>query len=225
MDAIPQPPDLFVAIEAAKPLTLADLGPLLLMLFFLPGDWLIWAALTHAPAVARFLELAPQSYGGLLSGFVSACAWIALLIGTSMTYTAIRDFDEALTRRIVNLYQDACRRARIAAALTAYRWRRLRGSLEARQTPQLSEELVLTDEEIRVLRAHAKVGPGYALAVGELAAALGARTYEVQRTLERLTRLNLLRSTIGGLDGQNAYHLTPAGRAFLVFRQMAPKDA
>ena len=73
------------------------------------------------------------------------------------------------------------------------------------------------------MRIHGELGPGYALAVSEVAASLRARVNHAQELLERLTKLQLLESTVGGLDGENAYRLTRTGRAFLIFRQMARK--
>ncbi len=120
----------------------------------------------------------------------------------------------ALSARLV-------RSTRIARALLASRFR-------AREKPrgdkiEFGEDIDLSREELRVLQIHGELGPGYALAVSEVAASLRARVHHAQELLERLTKLQLIESTVGGLDGENAYRLTRAGRAFLIFRQMAPK--
>ena len=73
----------------------------------------------------------------------------------------------------------------------------------------------MSRNEQRVLELHAKLAPGFALSVSDVAAAFNARGYEVRDVLERLKRLDLLHTTVGGLDGEPAYTLTAAGRALL----------
>ena len=221
MDTIPKPLNPFdVDVDGGDAFTVSDVGPLLQQLFFMPGDWLLWSLSSYAPPLAQFFEISAQNYGGWLSGFVSALAWITLAVGSSMTYTAARSFDEALTRRVVDLFADLRRRARISATLIGYRYRRIRESVQKKPPVEAPQELELSDAEMRVLRAHAALQPGYALAVSEIAATLNVRSYELQRALDRLMRLHLLNSTIGGLDGETAYTLTPAGSAFIAFRAL-----
>jgi hypothetical protein len=219
-EAIPVPP----GIEAAGAdawLTSHDTGALLYQLFFLPGDCLVWAVATYLPSVAAFLEIGPADYGGVLAGFVSTCAWILLVVTAAIVYQKIVDADVALTRGVARLSARVVRSTRIARALLASRFR-------AREKPhggkiEFGEDIDLSREELRVLQIHGELGPGYALAVSEVAGSLRARVHHAQELLERLTKLQLIESTVGGLDGENAYRLTRAGRAFLIFRQMAPK--
>jgi DNA-binding MarR family transcriptional regulator len=225
MNPISKPADPFESAFGAEAATVSDVGAWLQQLFFLPGDWLLWTLASYAPPIARFFELSTADYGGVFSGVVSALVWLALLILGSIAYTAVRDFDQALTARIVQLYEDARRRIRVAANVIAYRIRqiRTRRADTRRNAPaaEFSEEIDVSIAELRVLHAHAQLPPGYALSVSDVAAALGRRKHDVQQTLSRLKQLNLLNSTVGGLDGESAYTLTPAGRAFLQFRQTA----
>jgi DNA-binding MarR family transcriptional regulator len=209
----------------AQPLTISRLGEGLLVLFFAPGDWLLWTVVSYAPPVAAFLEISAADYGGVLSGFISALAWLAALVIVSVVAMAVRDFDQALTCRIVQWHQDVRRRIRVASNLIGFRWRRLaerRGSQRRRVEPtiELSEELDVSVAELRVLHAHSELPPGYALPLSDAAVRLGAAKADVERMLSRLKQLNLLCSTVGGLDGESAYTLTAAGRAFLQFRRM-----
>jgi hypothetical protein len=74
----------------------------------------------------------------------------------------------------------------------------------------------LSRDELRVLELHAKLAPGFALAVSDVAAELDMRGYEVLDVLERLHhRLRLLHSSVVGLDGETAYTLSSNGRALL----------
>jgi DNA-binding MarR family transcriptional regulator len=189
--------------------------------YFLPGDWLIRTIVTYLPALAAFLDISAAGYGGVLSGFVSTCAWLLLLISGSIAYQSIRAADHALTRGVTGLWGETVRRSRIAVALLAARLRRRKEP--APEQIEFTEDLALSRDELRALQLHAELGPGFALAVSEVASALGARTHQAQQVLERLTQLGLLDNTVGGLDGESAYTLTRTGRAFLIFRQLAPK--
>ena len=97
-------------------LSVADLPPWLVEAFFLPGDWLIAAALTYASPVARLLQLDPGDYGGVLSGVVSAMAWfLGARIASSM-YGTTRDIDHALTQTLIQKNLAARRGVRISFA-------------------------------------------------------------------------------------------------------------
>ena len=189
--------------------------------FFLPGDWSIWAAATYAPSLTKFLELGPSAYGGILSGFVSAVAWLAILIIVIIVYSSIREFDRVLTHRIVGAYSEVRRRMRIAMTLLGYRARRIVYDKPAAETEsfEFAESIELSVLEVAALRLHAGLKPGYALAESEVAAALKVRRNQAQDALGKLKRLNLLETAVGGGGGETAYRLTRAGRGFLVFRR------
>jgi hypothetical protein len=128
----------------------------------------------------------------------------------------VRDLDRVVTNKIGAGYREVCRRVRLLIALARYRRTRRR-----RCQPtgvELTEEPDLGRNELRVLQVHANIGPGYALAKSEVAMLLKARVHELEGALERLQRLALLESTMGGLDGETAYTLTPTGRAVLLAR-------
>jgi hypothetical protein len=217
---IPVPPGLEAAGADAW-LASDDWSVQLYQLFSLPGDSLVWAIASYMPSVAAFLEIGPDDYGSVLAGFVSACAWIVLMVTTAIVYQKIRDVDDALTRGVASFGAHVVRGTRIARALFA---RALRERKKPRETTiEVAEDIDLGREELQVLRLHGNLKPGYALAVSEVATTIHARVRHAQDLLERLTKLQLLESTVGGLDGENAYRLTRSGRAFLIFRQMKPK--
>jgi hypothetical protein len=226
MNSIPNPPALFgIGFPSAGEITVSGAVAWLERLFFLPGDWLLWALAAHAPHAASFLKLSSAHYGGAFAGIVSAMAWIAAFVIVGTIYSAVRDLDRALTQRLANLYGDARARLRVAARLVVYRLRKVAGKTEQRrrQEPvlELSEHADLAAEELKILHAHLGLTPGFALPVSDVAVVLRARKADAERVLAKLARLDLLRSTIGGLDGESAYTLTPAGRAFLAFRRAA----
>ncbi len=194
-------------------------------LFFAPGDRLIFALAAHAPRAAAFLHLSSADYGGVFSGFVSALAWLTALLVTATAYGAVCDFDRALTQRIARLYDVGRSRVRIAINLAAYRLRRMRGEnlprRRAEPVLELTEEVEVSVAELKVLHVHSKLTPGATLRIGDVETAVGLGKTEARRVLRRLEKLNLLTRAAGGDDGKTRYALTPAGRAFLVFRQLS----
>jgi hypothetical protein len=205
--------------------TISEAASWLQQAFFLPGDWLIWALATYAPAPAEYLEIGAGDYSGVLSGFLSVLAWLGLIIIACITFAALRDFDHALTNRIERLYAEALRRFRVARALLAYRIRRTRKAPASTEPIEFADEINLAAEELRVLQLHGGVQPGYALSISEIAASLKLPRDRVRKVAGRLKQLQLLDSTVGGREGESAYRLTRAGRAFLVFRQIEPGHA
>jgi hypothetical protein len=189
--------------------------------FFVPGDWLIWTTATYAPPVAGFLELGPSAYGGILSGFVSAFAWLAALLLFIIVYGSIRDFDRALTSRIVRGYAEMLRRIRVGTALLEYRLRSLRKKPPKPDGIEITQETDLSADEVAVLQLYADLQSGYVLSESEIAAKLDLRRNRAEQALARLRKLGTLETTLGGSEGESAYRLTGAGRGLLVHRQLS----
>ncbi len=201
--------------------TLGDLPASAAQAFFVPGDWLIWTTATYAPPVARFLEIGPADYGGLVSGVASGLIWLALVVLAAVVTGIVRDLDRRLTDSLVGGWREARRRLRVGVALLGYRWRQLvRAKRSAAEVIEFSEEPEVGEAELRALRLHAKLQPGYSLGVSDVAAGLGVRKHEARQILSRLRQLQFVSPTLGGSgDGENAYTATRAGRAFVAFRQ------
>src|SRR5260221_12640542 len=77
--------------------TFADVFERLWALFFLPGDLFLHVLLTYAAPLARWLELGPADYGGLVSAFLSAGAWFGVFTIASVAYHYVGDFDRQAT--------------------------------------------------------------------------------------------------------------------------------
>ena len=105
----------------------------------------------------------------------------------------------------------------------AYRW--YDADQRTMRYPFDGEEPSLSRDEARALELFARLTPGFALAVSDVAEELHARAYEVRAVLERLQRLKLVQPTVGGLDDETAYTLTSPGRALLRLRQPRPGTA
>jgi len=206
MDELPTPPYPFDEAGAALGM------PSLQQLFFLPGDWSIYLLARYVPAIAEWLGIGAADYGSTYSASLSLIGWSLVTIALIVVWTAIKDLNSAMTRGVSTLYLETRRHIRMAIVRAKYR----RGR-KPRTEPaiEVTEMRSLDAAELRVLRLHGNVAPGYALAVSDIAERLAARGYEVRGVLERLQTLKLLQATVGGLDGETAYTLTPVGRALL----------
>jgi hypothetical protein len=191
--------------------------------FFLPGDWALYLLASRAPLIAEWLDVGPADYGGTLAGLLAWSLWILLAIALIAATSAVRRFDRAVTRGLVDGVAEVRRRMRMA--ITFARYRRGRRAAERKEPTFDGDAAILSGDEVRVLEMHAKIAPGFALSVSDVAEELHARTHEIRGTLERLQRLDLLHSTVGGLDGETAYTLTAAGRALLRMRHARPRAA
>lgn len=220
MDEVrPPEPSLALDANADGSFTISDALPWLAQVYFLPGDWLIWLAVTRAPFLADFLEVSTGDYGGLLSGFLSGSVWLAGFIGVLVVGHSVRVIDAMLTTRVRNSYDFLLRRIRVMTQLMKHRLTERRARRQVEQI-EFSEEPDLDAAELRALAAYAGVEPPYALGVSEVAAQVRSSKRETEAVLEKLTKLGLLKRATGTADGEHAYLLSPPGRAWLAFRRL-----
>jgi hypothetical protein len=217
MEPINAPPNPFIAETGSL------LIPSFEEWFYLPGDWVLYLLASRVPAVAELLGVSEPAYGGTLAALIAWTCWIVFAIALIIFTSAVRRFDRALTDNIVGAVVDVRRYMRMAVVFLQYRVK-LRTK---RKEPviEVGEEPGLSRDEMRVLIIHSKLAPGFALSTSDVAQELGTRGHEIRAALERLQKLRLLQATVGGLDGETAYTLTPAGRSVLQIRRAEPRMA
>ena len=194
--------------------TVTDVGLWLQTLFFLPGDTLIWFSLRYAPEITQFFEVDAAQYGSTFSALLSVFVWLGiavLLLTTSHWFTML---DRAVTGVVQNSLTKVATRSHIAGrAIT---------DVLARQKLALrhwwrraDHRLHLSEEEIRVLKAHAHIDPSSALALSDLVRATGVPRLQIVGILDRLSELQLLDRRVDPENNEFGYALTPPGRKFL----------
>lgn len=202
--------------------TIGDIVLWLEEAFFLPGDWSIWLLSTYLPGTGKFLELDDSDYGGVFSGFVSAFTWLAALLIVLIVLRAIKSFDDAVTRAVRNAHDEGVRRARLAWAAFKYRLRRGKRRAAPAQI-EFAEEIELSPPQSRVLERLLDVPAPYALSLRDIAEAQNIARSEAAGLVAQLKALNLVSIVDGGAYDDRACAITSAGRAYLVFRQLAPR--
>ncbi len=216
MEPIPLPPNPFVAAGGEL------VFPTFRECFFLPGDWAIYWLASRVPAIADLLGIGASDYGSTFSGILAWALWMSFAIASIVGVHTVRRLDRALTSGITYGFAELRRRARMVIV----RLRHRRSERVVRKEPTFyGEEPTLSTDEQRVLELHAKVAPGFALAVSDVAAEVEMRKHVVRGLLERLQRLELIQATVGGLDGETAYTLTASGRALLRLQHARPRLA
>jgi len=214
-------------INADGQLTLSDVGLWCYHGFFAPGDYILSTLISGAPAVAKFLELSPVDYQGVLSGFLSAVIWIGSVLSIGVGYGIVRNLDRVLTSYIRRVYRETLRGARIIRTWTACRVHGLKDRMRLVR-PDMSqevelEELALNQLEVAVLRFSAELSPGYLVTASDIAAALGIRASQTQQTLDKLKELHLVASAFGTNDDEDGYRSTRLGK--LVLMSLSPTAA
>lgn len=205
--------------------TVTDLGHWAQHVFFLPGDSLLSAVLKHAPAVARFLELTPDDYGGAFPGVLSTLVWLSATLALLTFATAVRNLDRLLTAYVLSFHAEARRRVlmtkirfttRVHRLMERYA-RRERGMEES--SIQVAEVPPLNETELAILEWHATLSPGCMATAREIAAGLELPAHEAEHALAKLTEMQLLQTGFGLVDGEVTYHLSRPGHVFLRARK------
>lgn len=213
-------PSLTRDMNADGQFTLSDVWLWIVHVYFLPGDAVLWAALTYAPGLATFLELGPGSYHGLFTAMVSGGVWLVALVIIGVVYGLVRNLDQALTACVVRYYREWRRRFRVLRTWTLCQLRALKLRLPLWQheaAPELDlGELELSDLERDVLRSTALLAPGYVYTAIDIAGSLEIRRSEAIRTLDRLRSLQLLETGFSASDGERGYRLSQSGRFFVM---------
>jgi DNA-binding MarR family transcriptional regulator len=217
MDTVEHSTDLIDDLSRDAQGALIDAALWLYRGFFIPGDHLLSLLSAHAPRVAASIAIDAASYGGMLSGFVSAVVWLGAIIVIVVVYKLIRALDRALTAFVWRLFEELRRTARVVTRRLGIAFRSYALERQARLArTEVSERPMLTALELAVLRSHAKLPPGHLVTPSQIASAIDMRSADVEQALAALRKLSLIERTFGAGDGEDGYRLTRAGQVFLV---------
>jgi DNA-binding MarR family transcriptional regulator len=174
--------------------------------FFWPGDQLL----------SKFSTIEDAARGGMLSGVISAVAWLGAIVLLVMVYRFIRHLDRTLTAFVLRLHDEAQRALRVVARRLTIAFRSYAVARQARLTrTEVSELPALTGLQLEVLQSHAALPPAHLLTPSEVASDLGMRSADIEKVLGTLRKLSLVERTLGAGDGEDGYRLTRAGEVFL----------
>lgn len=180
-----------------------------------PGEAIAAWLNQHAPALSSWLSELFQDH---LTLVLSAAGWLVL---TVIGYALMRSGQKAFLAGRTLVTRLRISSIAFISYLKSGTLARLPGVLASGSSQGVShEEIELSDLDLAVLRMSATLPPGYAISVVELAERLRERPSQVERSLIRLRRHQLVDPLLGSTDGFNDYRLTDSGTWF-VSRQLA----
>ena len=194
--------------------TLNDLGIAVLDAFLFPGTFALSHLSTHAPAIALQLGITAEGNGVILPAAVSVLSWSLLLFliwKISRLLVMAAQIANAVIRRS---FSQAAYRIRSLRARIAYKARQVIPMRRSDNSRSVSE-IEFNDLDVTVLQTSAALPPGLVLSAPDLAGKLTLRPAQVQRSLDKLRKHQLLDSVIGATDGFDNYRLTQAGATLL----------
>ena len=197
--------------------SVGDLGPMLVHLFFLPGDGLLWLALNHAPAVVAFFNLSESAFGAVQSALLSTLVWLFAILALGTLQSMANRFAWAVRAYVSGACSELLRRTRVGKILMAYRVRRWRQNRVEPEMSDLATEVDLSATELEVLSLHSEMDNETAFGIREIAQSVGISLKQAQGAVDRLKRLQFLANRMGE---KSSYCLTRPGQMFLASRNM-----
>jgi len=193
---------------------LHDPGKVIYDAFLLPGDFVLTQFVAHAPTLALRLGIGGESDGLMLPAVLSLLVWLLLVVVAWKFIRLLQNVARIVNAAIRTIcFRISCGIRSIKTKLVCTLRQRIprRGSSGADTIP----EVQIDNLDLAVLRTSAALAPGLALSAPELAGQLTLRPAQVQRSLDKLRKYELVDSVIGSTDGFDNYRLTDSGAFFL----------
>ena len=205
-------PWLYMIDQATKLLNAA--GDWLYAGFVMPGSYLIAKFVAVAPVTAMRLDLSADQPDVTLLIMLSLISWVVLLVLLYFCWRIVRNCARVANAFIrTGLY-------RLKAALSSYKTKlvlTLRALLPRRSGAAENETPAVEFDELdlAILHSVSAQGPGFTLSAPELAERLSLLPSQIQLSLDKLNRSNMLKSVIGSTDGFDNYRMSESGAAFV----------
>jgi hypothetical protein len=194
--------------------TLREFGALLREIYLAPGDFVLSAFAELAPVTAANWGVAGGTDSIMQAAVTSGFFWLLMSIIAWRLYRYSQSFLRNLIAVIHTIW---------------YRGRQAVGSLKTRVICRLREfvpksdddgidavpEIDFDDVDLAVLRSAAASGPGLAMSAPEIAEKFRLRPSQVQRSIDKLRRNQMLDTVIGSTDGYGNFRLSPSGVTFV----------
>jgi DNA-binding MarR family transcriptional regulator len=186
--------------------TLIDIALWLYHAFSVPGDQFL----------SKFPELDVAGHGRVVSGLLSAAAWLGAILLIVALYRLIRDLDRTLTAFVRSLYEGLQRAWRVVARRLGIAFRSYALERQARLARTEVHELpALSGLQLQILLSHADLPPAHLLTPSDIARDLDMRSADVEVVVGTLRKLGLIERTLGADEGEHGYRLTRPGEVFL----------
>lgn len=199
-------------------INLREFGALVREIYLVPGDFVLSTFAELAPLTAANWGVAGSGDSIMPAVILSGFFWLLLSIIAWRLYI----YSSSLLRNIVALIHTAWYRGRQAAgSVKTHIVCRFREFVPRRDDDDIDAvpEIDFDDLDLAVLRSAAAGGPGLAMSAPEIAEKFKLRPSEVQRSIDKLRRSNMLDTVIGTTDGYGNFRLSPSGATFVAMWQ------
>jgi len=197
---------------------LHDLDKVMYDTFLLPGDFILSQFVAHAPTLALRLGIGGEGDGPIIPAVLSLLVWLLLVVVAWKFVRLLQNVARIVNAAIRTICFRTSNGIRSVKTKLVCKFRQLiprRGSSGA----DTILEVQFDNLDLAVLRTSATLAPGFALYAPELAGQLTMRTAQVQRSLDKRRKYELVDSVIGSTDGFDNYRLTQSGAFFLAVWQ------
>ena len=197
---------------------LRQFGTLVREIYLAPGDVVLSRFAELAPVTAANWGIASAADSTMPVAVFSGAFWLLMSIIAWRLYR----YCQSLLRNFLAVIRTIWYRGRQAAGgLKAMFVCRLREFVPRRRDDGIHAvpELAFDDLDLTVLRTAAASGPGMATSAPEVAEKFKLRPSQVQRSVDKLRRNNMLDAVIGTTDGYENFRLSPSGATFVAMWQ------
>jgi hypothetical protein len=197
---------------------LRQFGTLVREIYLAPGDVVLSRFAEFAPVTAANWGIASAADSTVPVAVVSGVFWFLMSIIAWRLYR----YCQSLLRNFLAVIRTIWYRGRQAAGgLKTLVVCRLREIVPRRRDDGIDAvpEIDFDDLDLTVLCTAAASGPGMATSAPEVAEKFKLRPSQVQRSVDKLRRNNMLDAVIGTTDGYENFRLSPSGATFVAMWQ------
>ena len=197
---------------------LQDIGTLLGEIYLAPGDFVLSKFAELAPLTAASWGVPAGADATVVTAVTSGIFWLLMSV---IAWRLFR-YGQSFLRNLVAVLHTIWYRSRQAAGSLKTRVIcRLREFVPRRRDDGIDAvpEIDFDDLDLAVLRSAAARGPGMATSAPEVAEKFKLRPSQVQRSVDKLCRNNMLDTVIGTTDGYENFRLSPSGATFVAMWQ------
>ncbi len=197
---------------------LRDIGNAIYDTFVLPGEYVLAQFAAHAPVVASSLGIGGDDNSVILPAVLSLLLWFLL---AAVVWKFLRIWQNVARIVAATIRTNSFRVSQAIHGVKTMLVCKIRQLFPRQGTNSTNtiSEVEFDDLDMAVLRAAATLGPDFATSAPELADRMTMRPAQVQRSLDKLSKMKMLDFVIGSTDGFDNYRLTQSGAAFVTLWQ------
>ena len=197
---------------------LRQFGALLGEIYLAPGDFVLTRFAELAPFTAANWGITASANSTVLVAVTAGMFW---LLASIVAWRLFRYCQSMLRNSLAVFHTIRFRIREVVGGLKTWVICRVREFVPRREDNGIDAvpEIDFDELDLAVLRSAAARGPGMAISAPEVAEEFKLRPSQVQRSVDKLRRNNMVDSVIGATDGYDNFRLSPSGATFVAMWQ------